>query len=179
MMLGYSTDWPADEVVALHRATFTASEGADEGAVIAELAANLLATRPAGHVVSCSASDEAGLAANVIFSRLFFVNDLRTVFVLGPVAVAPSRQGQGVGQALIRWGLEEIKRRGADIAVTYGDPAYYPKVGFRVVTTEEVAPPMKLQREEGWMAQSLTQAPLTPLKGPSDCVPAFARPEYW
>jgi len=178
-MLGYSTDWPEDEVVALQRATFTASEGADEGAIIAELAANLLATRLGGHVVSCSAADDSGLAANTIFSRLFFANDLRTVFVLGPVAVEPSRQRQGVGQALIRWGLQEIRRRGADVAVTYGDPAYYRKVGFRVVTTDEVPPPMKFQREEGWMAQSLTEAPLTPLKGPSDCVPAFARPEYW
>lgn len=177
--MDFSTDWIADEVIALQRETFAASEGEAEGAVIAELTGNLLATDPADHVVSCSAHDESGLAANIIFSRLFFENDPRRAFVLGPVAVKTDRQRQGVGQALLRWGLGEITRRGADVAVTYGDPAYYPRVGFQVVTVEDVPPPHKLQWEGGWMAQSLTNEKLTALKGPSACVPAFARPDYW
>lgn len=175
----YHSDWDADAVVALQRATFAASESVEEGEVIAELTQNLLATEPADHMVSCSAVDQGTLVGNIIFSRLFFENDPRCVFVLGPVAVATGRQRQGVGQGLLRWGLDHIKGRGADVAVTYGDPAYYPKVGFRPVTVQQVPAPHKLQWEGGWMAQSLTEEKLTDLKGPSACVPAFARPEYW
>ncbi|MDJ1009464.1 MAG: N-acetyltransferase [Paracoccaceae bacterium] len=179
MDLRFSTDWPAGEVVALQRSTFAASEGSEEGEVIGELTANLLATTPAEHVVSCSAAADDTPMANIVFSRLFFPDDPRCVFILGPVAVAPAHQRQGIGQALIGWGLTEIAQRGADVAVTYGDPAYYPKVGFEAVGTDTVPAPYKLKWAGGWMAQSLTTAPLTPFKGPSRPVPAFARPEYW
>ena len=179
MSLTFSTDWPADQVIALLAETFALSENAEEGEIIREVTKSLLATEPADHVVSCSAVDDRGLAGNIIFSRLFFEDDPRCVFLLGPVAVETSRQRQGIGQALLRWGLAEIARRGADIAVTYGDPAYYPKVGFQQVGADIVPPPHDLKWPHGWMAQSLTDVPLTPLKGPSACVPAFDKPDYW
>lgn len=175
----YSTVWDAEEVIALQRAVFAASEGVDEGEVIAELTANLLATDTIEDVVSCSAADKAGLVGNIIFSRLFFEEDERQAFVLGPVAVAPDRQRKGVGTALISWGLSEVTRRGADIAVTYGDPAYYTRTGFQQIGVEIIRPPYPLQMPFGWMAQGLTDAPLSPVSGASRCVPAFARPEYW
>ncbi len=175
----FSTDWPSAQVIALQADTFTASEGADEGQVIRELTANLLATEPADHVVSCSAADEATLVGNIIFSRLFFENDPRKVFVLGPVAVKTDRQKQGFGRALLRWGLDHMASLGPDIAVTYGDPAYYTNTGFQQVGPEIVPHPHKLEWPYGWMAQSLTKEKLTALKGPSVCIPAFDRPEYW
>lgn len=177
--LTFRTDWPPPEVVELHRNAFAASEGAAEGDTIAGLAANLLGMEPADHVVSCSAADEAGLAGNIIFSRLFFEADARCVFVLGPVAVETSRQKRGVGQALLRWGLDEIRRRGAEVAVTYGDPAYYLRAGFEQIGTDIVPPPQRLQWPDGWMAQSLTDSPIAPFAGPCRCVPAFDRPQYW
>ncbi len=50
---------------------------------------------------------------------------------LGPVAVQPQWQGQGVGQALIREGLERLRHRGARGCVVLGDPGYYGRFGFR------------------------------------------------
>ena len=177
--MDYSTEWNSDAVVALHRDVFTASEGAEEGEVIAGLARNLLSAPLEDDVVSISCADNGALVGNIIFSRLFFERDIRTVFLLGPVAVATGRQRQGVGQALLRWGLLEMKRRGADVAVTYGDPKYYTKVGFRPVGTDIVPAPQPLQWPEGWMAQPLTEAQLRPFKGPVRCVAPFDRPEYW
>ena len=169
----------ADEIVALFEAVFGASEGADEGRMIGGLARHLLRTTAAEDLVICSCRDGGALVGCILFTRLTFAEDPRTVFLLAPVAVATDRQREGIGQALLRYGLETMRARGADVAVTYGDPAYYGKVGFAPVGTDIVAPPQPLSMPHGWQAQSLTGAPLEPLKGPSRCVEAFDAPAYW
>lgn len=179
MRLEFSTSDESDEIVTVMSETFAASESEEEGAVIATLTRDLIATRPRDDRVVISCRDGAGLAGAIIFSRLFYDNDLRKVFVLGPVAVETSRQKKGIGQALLKWGLKEMARLGADVAVTYGDPEYYKKVGFLQVGPDLVPPPLPLRHPFAWMAQSLTEAPLSPLKGHARCVDAFQRPEYW
>jgi len=113
------------------------------------------------------------------------------VGVVGPQLLNPDRTKQNcihnsptllseiVGQSLLRYGLSEMRRAGADVAVTYGDPAYYRKVGFRPVTTETIPAPRRLQYPAGWQAQSLTDAPLAPITGPLHCVQAIDDPVYW
>ena len=49
---------------------------------------------------------------------------------LAPVAVAPGRQGQGIGGALIRAGLARCAAAGFEAAALLGDPAYYRRFGF-------------------------------------------------
>lgn len=50
--------------------------------------------------------------------------------VLGPVAVAPERQGDGVGTALVRETLGACKRSGCDAVVLEGDSDFYERFGF-------------------------------------------------
>jgi putative acetyltransferase len=52
-------------------------------------------------------------------------------FILGPIAVEPKRQRQGIGQALVNEGLEQLRRLGAEGCILVGDPAYYSRFGFR------------------------------------------------
>ncbi len=49
---------------------------------------------------------------------------------LGPMAVAPAVQRQGVGSRLVSAGLDECRRRGLKLVVVVGHPAYYPRFGF-------------------------------------------------
>ncbi len=49
---------------------------------------------------------------------------------MGPVAVTPERQKQGIGSALIREGLERLRQAGYELLVVEGSPAYYPRFGF-------------------------------------------------
>ncbi|HEY8615708.1 N-acetyltransferase [Phenylobacterium sp.] len=49
---------------------------------------------------------------------------------LGPVSVRPERQRRGIGQALVRAALEDLRLRGAAGCVLLGDPAYYGRFGF-------------------------------------------------
>lgn len=49
---------------------------------------------------------------------------------LGPVAVLPSYQQQGIGAALIRAGLEQCHSMGQSVVFVLGHSAYYPRFGF-------------------------------------------------
>ncbi|MBV7486802.1 GNAT family N-acetyltransferase [Bordetella sp. BOR01] len=50
---------------------------------------------------------------------------------LGPIAVAPAMQGQGVGSMLVIEGLARLRGRGAAGCVVLGEPHYYRRFGFR------------------------------------------------
>jgi putative acetyltransferase len=49
---------------------------------------------------------------------------------LGPVAVLPELQKQGIGSKLIREGLKLYGQAGYDAVVLVGDPPYYSRFGF-------------------------------------------------
>jgi len=49
---------------------------------------------------------------------------------LGPVSVSPARQGRGIGQALIRDGLQRLSSLAASGCVVLGAHAYYGRFGF-------------------------------------------------
>ncbi len=51
-------------------------------------------------------------------------------FGLGPVAVLPQVQRQGIGSKLVRLALENLFRKGAKGCVLLGDPSYYSRFGF-------------------------------------------------
>lgn len=53
-----------------------------------------------------------------------------TAVALGPVAVLPSYQNQGIGDKLIRGGLAICLERGDDVVAVLGHPTYYPRFGF-------------------------------------------------
>jgi len=49
---------------------------------------------------------------------------------LAPVAVLPDFQKQGIGSALVRTGLEELKNMDCPFVFVLGHPEYYPRFGF-------------------------------------------------
>jgi len=169
----------AEAIAALFTATFTTSEGAEAGALIGDLARRLLAETPAADLRVFTALQDGAPVGGIFFSRLIYEGDARTVFVLGPVAVATDRQGEGIGQRLIARGLDALRQEGVDIAVTYGDPAFYGRVGFKPIREADVPAPFALQHPEGWLGQCLADGDLTPLAGPARCVPAIDDPVFW
>jgi len=52
-------------------------------------------------------------------------------FGLGPVSVQPRHQGQGVGSALVRRGLDVLRAENAAGCVVFGNAAFYGRFGFR------------------------------------------------
>ena len=167
------------QIVCMFTAAFIESESADEGALVGNLVRNLLGGTSQRDIHVFTAVDDGALIGGAIFSRLTYANDPRTVFILSPMAIATDRQGQGIGQALITRALAALREAGVDVAITYGDPAFYRKVGF-LPLTEAIAPsPLPLSHPSGWIGQSLTDAALKPLLGTCTCVAALNDPAIW
>jgi len=59
-----------------------------------------------------------------------------TALGLGPMAVLPDCQNQGIGSQLVRHGLDECQRLGHDIVVVLGHPNFYPRFGFLPAKTK-------------------------------------------
>lgn len=81
--------------------------------------------------LSLVAEVEGVVVGHVAFSPVEFSDGSAGWFGLGPVSVLPSFQGQGIGGALIRRGLEILKERAAAGCVVVGDPQLYRKFGFQ------------------------------------------------
>ncbi|MBX9644645.1 MAG: N-acetyltransferase [Novosphingobium sp.] len=53
-------------------------------------------------------------------------------FQLAPVSVTPELQHKGIGSALIRAGIEQLRSAGAGGVAVVGNPVYYERFGFAV-----------------------------------------------
>lgn len=164
--------------IALYTRVFGASEGEDEGAVIGDLVTQMFATTASTDLHAFAAAESGRLVACIIFSRIWLPS-AREAFILSPVAVETQCQGTGYGQQLIRYGLVQLAERGAELAFTYGDPAYYAKVGFAPIEESVIAAPQPLSHPHGWLAQVLSGAPIAAESGAARCVPALDKPHYW
>lgn len=167
------------EIIDLLRSTFTNSEGVEEGELISALAERMFATEGATDLLVFCALEGNKLAGSAIFSRMTYPEDDRTVFILSPMAVATEYQGKGIGQKLLAFGLNELRRNGVDVALTYGDINFYSRVGFEQISVAVALPPLPLAYPEGWLGQSLTNQQLDPLCGTSKCVASLNEPALW
>lgn len=174
-------EMPRDQnaLVELFRTTFSAAEGEDEGDTIAAFVTSLLCDTAPGDIHVFTGSQNGAQICSAIFTRLTYSDDPRQVFILSPMAVLPDWQGQGFGQAILRHALKALGDVGIDVAITYGDPAFYGQVGFEPLTEAMAAPPLPLSQPQGWIGLSLRGEPLTPLKGRCSCVPALNNPSLW
>lgn len=165
-------------ITELFTSVFTASEGEKEGTLIGKLASELASTIDNDETISVGAFENNTLVGAIFFTRLHFKHAI-SVYMLAPVAISDEHQGEGIGQALIKSGLNELKKRSVHVAVTYGDPAFYSKVGFQALSENVLQAPQKLSMPFGWLGQSLTSEPIPVINERPMCVKAFNNPVYW
>lgn len=167
-----------EEIEQLFIKTFSDSEGQSEGEVIGRLVRDLMGSTDANDLYCFIATENEQIIGSIFFSRMIFDSGINA-FILSPVATHTDHQGKGVGQKLINLGLDALKKNGVELAITYGDPDFYSKVGFSVITEQVLPAPQKLEQPEGWLAQSLVSDEIKPIKGNSFCVEALNKPELW
>ncbi|MCR8726628.1 GNAT family N-acetyltransferase [Frigidibacter sp. ROC022] len=73
----------------------------------------------------------------------------RPVLLLGPIAVHPTRQGEGLGGLLINESLSEAARQDWRRVLLVGDEPYYGRFGFRKLEGVEMPPPTNPDRVLG------------------------------
>ena len=74
--------------------------------------------------------------------------------LLGPVAVHPTRQGEGLGGLLINESLGEARRTGWERVMLVGDAPYYGRFGFARLTGVQMPPPTNPDRVLGLALKS-------------------------
>lgn len=80
--------------------------------------------------LSLVAEQDDRIVGHVAFSPVAVGGENRGWFGLGPVAVHPEHQGEGLGAKLIEVGLAHLRAIGARGCVLLGEPAYYRRFGF-------------------------------------------------
>lgn len=168
----------ADIIQRLFLLVFSNSEGKQEGNRIANLVREMMATTQRWDLHGFVAVEAEQIVGAIFFSRLTFETEI-DAFILAPVAVCTDFQGRGIGQKLIRHGLQQLEEQHVQMVITYGDPAFYSKVGFQSISPRSVRPPYELSQPEGWLGQSLTEKPVEEFLGNCQCIPALNDPAYW
>ncbi len=83
-------------------------------------------------LVSLVAVCDEQVVGHILFSPVTVESD-DTRFhavALGPMAVLPTHQNQGIGSELVRRGLEECRLAGHEVVFVLGHPNFYPRFGF-------------------------------------------------
>ena len=81
--------------------------------------------------LSLVAESDGEVVGHIAFSTAKIGDPSTGWFLLGPLAVQPARQREGIGSALVETGLDALRARGARGCVLVGDPAFYARFGFR------------------------------------------------
>ncbi len=92
--------------------------------------------------------DEGGVLAAVIRFWPVRVGG-RRVLLLGPVAVHPTRQGEGLGALLMSESLGEARKLGWERVLLVGDAPYYSRFGFAKLDHVVMPPPTNPDRVLG------------------------------
>lgn len=97
------------------------------------------------------AIDEGAIAAAIRFWPVR-IGDAHAL-LLGPVAVHPTHQGEGIGGWLIREGIERARMCGWQRMLLVGDMPYYGRFGFVRLSRVTMPPPTNPERVLGLALQ--------------------------
>lgn len=88
----------------------------------------------------------------------------KAALLLGPLAVAPELQGEGLGRAMMREAIWRAACRGHGAVLLVGDAAYYERFGFSGDLTRDLAMPGPVERER-FLGLELRDGALTGASG--------------
>jgi putative acetyltransferase len=79
------------------------------------------------------------IVGHIIFSHVRIEGDKAVDGMgLGPMAVLPEQQHQGIGSQLVKAGIEILKSRGMPFIIVLGHPEYYPRFGFEPASHSDI-----------------------------------------
>jgi putative acetyltransferase len=155
VLIRRQTGRDADVIRAITTAAFAPSrppgQAVPEATLIDELRASP-AWLPPLSLVAVTPADE--VVGHVLGSRGHVGQD--PVVALGPLAVRPDRQHNGVGSALMHAILGAADALGEPLVALLGNPAYYQRFGFELSTACQITPP-KPQWQPHFQVRVLTQ----------------------
>ncbi|MCE5213778.1 MAG: N-acetyltransferase [Methanobacterium sp.] len=116
--------------------------------------------------LSLVAERDGEILGHILFTRISIEphQEKFHAVILGPLAVKPGLQKQGIGSKLIAEGIETCQAQGYHSIIVIGHPNYYPKFGFKSATDEGLKSPVPVP-DEAFMVLELVPESLTGVKG--------------
>lgn len=109
--------------------------------------------------------------------RLWHVEaDGRPALLLGPLAVSPELQGEGLGKAMMREAIWRAACRGHGAILLVGDAPYYQRFGFSPEPMADLAMPGPVERER-FLGLELREGALAGARGVLRATGALVRAE--
>ena len=175
MIIRQALDSDLDDIFSIQRAAFDSDE-------CVEIVQNLLGDKSAKPVFSLVALQENKIVGHILFSRATLeTHTSLSLSILGPIAVVPELQKQGIGGKLIKNGLDILSKSGIDLVFVLGHTTYYPRHGFKPAANLGFEPsyPIPEKNVDAWMVQALRPAIIGNFRGKVICADSMNDPKYW
>ena len=115
---------------------------------------------------------DSHIVGHVIFTTCGVAGHSINAALLAPLAVAPARQRQGIGRAIVRAGLRRLEEAKVSRVFVLGDPKYYGRLGFRSESLVKPPYPLPAEWDGAWQSQDLGESPPT-------CAGTLSVPPQW
>jgi putative acetyltransferase len=148
----------SEECSVIHSINKTAFGSQDEADLVDALRAEGVV------LVSLVAEIQERIVGHILFSRMSIETTCGPVqaAALAPMAVLPEHQRRGIGERLVRHGLNLLRERGEQIVIVVGHPNYYPRFGF---SCEKALPLKGPFPQNAFMAMELRPGALEGVRG--------------
>ena len=120
-----------DDIAPIRDVNQQAFEQEQEGNIVDALRANGAA------LLSLVATLDGRVVGHIMYSPIT-VDGRITGAALGPMAVLPEFQRQGIGGKLIEAGNRKLRDNGWPFIIVVGHPEYYPRFGFKPASAQGV-----------------------------------------
>jgi putative acetyltransferase len=123
-------------------------------------------------LLSLVAEVERRIVGHILFSRMWIdtSNGPVPAAALAPMAVLPEHQRRGIGERLIRHGLDVLSGRGERVVIVLGHADYYPRFDFSSEKALALDSPF---RPESFLALELSPGALDGIRGKVRYAAAF------
>jgi len=142
--------------------------------VEADVVDTLRQTCPEG--VSLVALHDGNVVGHILFTPAVIAAKEKKVLGMGlaPMSVLPELQRTGIGSALVRAGIEEMRLAAQPFVIVLGHPAYYPRFGFVPASRRGIASEYDGVPDEAFMILVLDESALAGVTGTAKYRPEFA-----
>ncbi len=117
-------------------------------------------------ILSLVAIQDDRIVGHIVFSPVWIEDD-KTVdgMGLGPMAVLPEFQRQGVGSRLVQAGIEILKKHSSPFIIVLGHPEYYPRFGFELASHSGIHSQWEGVPDEAFMILILNEKVMSGVHG--------------